>query len=268
MNKLTSPTKLVSIKFITLLVCAVLSFSFIYIVSAQITIVNAAASTSQPAVGSTLTVTITISNVQNLAGIDTTLIWNPSILSLKNVTLNIGDSHTNGVLHGTNLNYDSSNLKSGDIYIQETKVSGSYHLVAQAIGQSNPGFSGSGTIATLTFNVVSAESAGLSLQTDLADHPAAGQNANNIDHQDTAASVTAVAAGSSTTPSSSSTPTLSPSVPELPAVIVIAILISLATAASILAITRINKHKIRQLKSNISPAKEANLTYSITAFQI
>jgi len=239
---MASPTKLTSIKLITLLVCAVFSFSFIYTVSAQTTTVNAATSTSQPAVGSTLTITITISNVQNLAGIDTTLIWDSSVLSLKTAVLNLGDSHSNGVLHGTNLNYDSSNLKSGDIYVQETKVSGSYHLVAQAIGQSNPGFTGSGTIATLTFNVVSAGSAGLSLQTDLADHPVAGQNANNIDHQDISASVTAVAAGSSSSPSSS------PSVPELPAIMLIATLLSFAIAASIFAITRINKHKIESAK--------------------
>jgi hypothetical protein len=114
---------------------------------------NAQASTNQPTVGSTLTVNLTISNVQNLGGIDTTITWNPSVLSLTNSVLNLGDSHSNGVLHRSKLNTDSSNLNSGDIYVQETKVSGSYHLVAQSIGASNPGFTGSGTIATLTFRV-------------------------------------------------------------------------------------------------------------------
>ena len=69
----------------------------------------------------------------------------------------------NGVLHGSNINTDSNNLNSGDIYVQETKVAGSYELVATSVGASTSSFSGSGTIVTLTFNVVSAGSAGLSL---------------------------------------------------------------------------------------------------------
>jgi hypothetical protein len=209
---MTSPINLAPNKIVALLVCALLSFCLIASVSAQSsTTVDAQASTSQPQVGSTLTVTLKISSVQNLAGIDTTLQWTPSVLSLTNVVLNLGDSHSNGVLHGSNLNYDSDNLSSGDIYVSETKVSGSYNLVAQSVGQSTPGFTGSGTIATLTFNVINTGSAGLSLQTDLADHPQAGQIANNIDHQDTADSVTAIVPGSSSSPTPSPVTTASPS---------------------------------------------------------
>ena len=83
--------------------------------------------------------------------------------------------------------------------------------MAQSIGQSNPGFNGSGTIATFTFNAISTGTAGLSLQTDLADHPPAGQIANNIVHQDLADSVTVVIPGSSSSPTPSPTPTTSPS---------------------------------------------------------
>ncbi len=232
-----------------LLICAVLSFCFIYAVSAQSssTVLNAAASTTQPRVGSTLTITLTISNVQNLAGIDSTLTWNSSVLTLSNVVLNLGDSHSNGVLHGSNLNYDSNNLSSGDIYVQETKVSGSYELVAQSIGQSTPGFTGTGTIATLTFNVINVGPAGLSLQTDLADHPPAGQIANNIDHQDTADAVTAVTSGSSSntpTPSPTSTPTSTPSVPEFPSTILIVLLITLAATGIILTTKSLNNRII------------------------
>jgi hypothetical protein len=74
-------------------------------------------------------------------------------------------------------------------------------------------------------------SAGLTLQTDLADHPPAGQTANNIDHQDTASSVTAVAVGSSGTPNSSSTPKSSSTVPEFTSVAAITILLIIATAS-------------------------------------
>jgi hypothetical protein len=122
-------------------------------------------------------------------------------------------------------------------------------------------------MATLTFNVVGEGAAGLSLQTDLADHPSAGQTANNINHQDTASSVTAVAGGTSTTtptsspssspgpsetpnPSSSSNPTQSPTsttgpsptIPELPGVAAITMLIVIATATLALS-TKLVKNK-------------------------
>ena len=187
---MNSPMKLTSTKILVLLACAVFSFASICTVSAQTTVVNAGASTTQPQVGSTLTVTLSISNVQNLAGIDSTLTWNPTVLTLTDTALNLGDSHSNSVLHGSNLNYDGNNLESGDIFVQETKVSGSYNLLAQSIGASNPGFTGSGTIVTLTFNVVGEGAAELSLQTDLADHPPAVQTANNINYQDTESFVT------------------------------------------------------------------------------
>jgi Cohesin domain len=248
---MTNPIKSTSNKIIVLLVCAVLSFCLICSVSAQSsTIMNAQASTNQPTVGSTLTVNLTISNVQNLGGIDTTITWNPSVLSLTNSVLNLGDSHSNGVLHGSKLNTDSSNLNSGDIYVQETKVSGSYHLVAQSIGASNPGFTGSGTIATLTFRVADSGSAGLTLQTDLADHPAAGSTSNLIDHQDTADSVTTVVSGSSNTPTigSSSTPTSktssTPATPEFPIITILIVFIALATTAIALAAKQLNKNKL------------------------
>jgi hypothetical protein len=233
---MTCSINLILKKVIALLVCAVLSFCFVGIVAAQSTTVNAVASTNQPVVGSTLTVTLTISNVQNLFAIDSTLLWNSSVLSLTNVGLNLGDSHSNGVLHGNNLNYDSNNLNSGDIFVQETKVSGSYHLVSTSVGASTSGFTGSGTIATLTFNVVSTGAAGLSLQSELADHPPAGQNANNIDHNDVASSVTAITHGSSTTPT--------PSVPEFSITIIIILFVAITTAGTVIVAKQRNKTKI------------------------
>jgi hypothetical protein len=248
---MANPIKLKSKIFLAILVCVVISFCLINIVSAQGTTVSATANTTQPSVGSTLTVTIAISNVQNLFGIDATLLWNPSVLSLSNVALNVGDSQANAVLHGT-INRDYNTISSGDLYVSETKVSGSYNLVAQSFGHSTPSYTGSGTIATLTFNVIGAGSAGLILTTDLADQAAQGQNANNIAHQDTASSVTAVASASSSTPTSSSTPASSstptssstPSVPEFPNTIIIALFIALAIAVTVLATKKLNKNKI------------------------
>jgi hypothetical protein len=227
-----SPMQL-SQKILTILFCTLFSFCIVQVALAQGTVMTAQASTCQPQVGNTLIVTLKVSNVQNLAGVDITFGWNPSILSLQNTVLNLGDSHSNSVLHGTNIKTDINSVSSGDIYVSEEKVSGSYHLVAQSIGASNPSFSGSGTIVTLTFKVLSTGSAAISLKTELADHPASGATANNIDHQDTADTVTAVAAGTSTTPAS---PT--PTTPEFPTTIVIALAIALVIATAILFIKK------------------------------
>jgi hypothetical protein len=233
-----SPKQL-SKKILIILFCALFSFCLVQGALAQGTVMTAQASTSQPQVGSTLTVTIKISNVQNLAGIDTIFQWNPSILTLQNSMLNLGDSHSNGVLHGTSIKTDINNANPGDIFVIEEKVSGSYHLVAQSIGASNPSFIGSGTIVTLTFKVLSTGSATFSLETELADHPVSGATANNIDHQDTADTVTAVAAGSSGTPTT----------PEFPITTIIALTIALVTATAILSIKKIKKTTANSIKN-------------------
>jgi hypothetical protein len=243
-------------KVLAALICVVLSFCFLYTVSAQSTVVSASASNNQPAVGSTLTVTLYISNVQNLFGLDANLRWSPSVLSLSSVALNVGDSHSNGVLHGR-INRDYNTINFGDLYVNETKVSGSYDLIAQSIGQTTSSFTGSGTIATLTFNVISTGLAGLTLTTDLADKALSGQNANNIAHQDTASSVIAIASSSTSTPSASTTPTSSatplssstpasstsptPTVPEFSNLIIITLLIALAIIVAIIASRKLNK---------------------------
>jgi hypothetical protein len=236
---MTSPKNYIA-KIIVLLTCVLFLFCSICVVSAQSgTIVNASASASQPQVGSTLTVALTIANVQNLGGIDTTLQWNNAVLNLKSSTLNLGG---NGVLHGT-VNTDSNNESPGDILVQENKVAGSYELIATEVGQTYSGFTGSGTIVTLTFDVVGIGSAGLTLQSDLADHPASGQTANNIAHQDTASAVTTIAQGSTGVPTTttSSSPAPSPSVPEFTGIIVLSALVVAASAVIVLSAKRFRK---------------------------
>jgi hypothetical protein len=227
---MANPIKLRSQRILAIFFCVLISFCLICSVSAQSTTVNAAASNTQPSVGSTLTVTISISNVLNLFGLDAILLWNPSVLSLSKIVLNVGDSQANGVLHGT-ITRDYNNINAGDLYVNETQVSGSYELIAQSFGHGTPSFAGSGTIATLTFNVINTGSADLSLQTDLADQAILGKTANNIDHQDTASSVTAVGSGSSSTPS----------VPEFPAISIAVLFIALAVAVSVFNAKKLNK---------------------------
>jgi hypothetical protein len=212
-------------KILVILVSVVLVSCFILSASAQSTVVAAKTSTSQPHVGDTITVVLSISNVQNLFGLDALMAWDSAVLEMTASSLNLGvELHSNGVLHGTQINTNPDNLKSGDIYASEVITSASYHLVAASVGASTSSFSGSGTIVTLTFKVVSVGDSDFQLTSDLADKPASGSVSNNINHQDTVDTVTVV-------------------IPEFPSTAIIAVFFALATAAIILSTKQIKKRQ-------------------------
>jgi hypothetical protein len=249
-----NPSKFASKIIFTILVCILVSFIFVNHVSAQGTVVSAEASTSQTHVGDTLTVTVKISNVQNLFGVDVTINWNQSILSVVSATSQLGvESHSGGVLHETS-SYPIEVVD--DIATQST---GEYHILATSTGSASP-FSGSGTIATLTFRVTNPGSTGLTLTSELSDHPAAGGTANLITHTDTADSVTAVASGPSTSPTPTSTPASSTttqpstSIPEFSniALITIFIIVLSATTATI---------STKKLKSRSMPSTQKTTNF-------
>jgi hypothetical protein len=222
-----NPSKLIVIITFTFLVCTLVSFIFVSSVSAQGTSVRAVASINQLNVGDTLTVTIKISNVQNLFGVDITLSWNPSVLSVVSATSQLGvESHSGGVLHET------SSYQIEVVDDTASQSTGQYHLLATSTGSATP-FYGSGNIAILS----------------LADHPAAGGNANLIIHTDTVDAVSAVISGTSTTPiptstpESSITPQPSASVPEFSNTALIAMLIVVISATVITISTKISKNR-------------------------
>ena len=198
-----------------LVLLAVCSINAVY---AAGTTVKAEASASQPKIGDTLTVNITINNVQNLYGVDVSFSWNTQVLKLIDAQSMLGvETHPDGVLHesGTDTILVAEDSASQD--------AGEYTLTATSVG-SAPAFSGSGTIATLTFNVTSAGATDLNVESELADHPASGQNSNFIDHTDTADSVTTV-------------------VPEFPSIAIIAALITASTAALLVSRKRLTTPK-------------------------
>jgi hypothetical protein len=248
-----TPSRLISKITLTILVCILFSFIFVSCVSAQSTVMKAEASTTQPHVGDTLTVNIKISNVQNLFGVDVTLSWNPSVLSIVSATSQLGvESHPGGVLHET------SSYPIEVVDDTASQSTGQYHLLATSTGSALP-FSGSGTIAIVTFRVINPGSTGLASESELSDHPVAGGNANLMVHTDTADSVTAVTSGTSTTPTptgtqASITPQPSTSIPEFSnaALITILIIVISATVATI-------STKILKSRSILSTQKETNL---------
>jgi hypothetical protein len=201
------------------LVCTLLAVSLVGAVSAQNnTVVRAASSISQPHVGDTLTVNVTISNVQNLYGVDVMLNWNTSVLKVINAKSLLGvESHPEGVLHET---------ASDPLYIAEDTAFqelGEYTLVATSAG-SAPAFNGNGIIATVTFNVTNTGATGLQVISDLSDHPASGQNSNFIAHTDIADSVNVI--------------------PEYPSLIVLTLIIALATAALVFSKKRLSRNQV------------------------
>jgi hypothetical protein len=131
-----------------------------------------------------LTVDITITNVQNLYGLDVSLRWNNSVLEVLSATPHLGvESNPEGVLHEI--------LPDASVYVGEDNASqalGDYHLIAISISPA-PSFNGSGTIATLTFKVASVGHSQLSLETELADRPPLGEHSNLIEHTDVGSSI-------------------------------------------------------------------------------
>jgi len=156
--------------------------------------------------GETVKVNITLSNVQNLYGVDVTLLWDPSALSVQTIDIRLGvESHPDGVLH---------EASSTDIFIHENitdQVNGEYDLVATSVAPA-PSFSGSGNIVIITFNVTNIGHSELILITELGDYNPSGSNL--IDHTDVDGSVDSV-------------------IPEFPSAIAIVIVLILVTAATV-----------------------------------
>jgi len=130
--------------------------------------------------GETITINITLADVQNLYAVDVTLQWNTSVLQVLSANSRLGvESHSDGVLHV-------------DIQIVEDNASqemGQYHLVASSVAPAAP-FSGSGNIAIITFNVTNLGHSELNLTTELADYNPSGSSF--IDHIDVNGTVDSV----------------------------------------------------------------------------
>lgn len=204
--KTPCPLKLQGILFTLLSVLLVLFLiQAVAVQAASGTTVSVVPSTSTPRLGETVTVNITISNVQNLYAVDVTLRWNTSVLQVLNVNSRLGvESHPDGVLHEQLPNYPIEIVD--DTLSQET---GEYHIAATSVN-SVSSFNGSGNVAIITFNVTALGHSELGLESELSDHPASGEHANLMEHTDVAGSVNVI--------------------PEFPSITAVVLLLVLATA--------------------------------------
>jgi hypothetical protein len=217
----------INIIFMTVLVCTFVSMFFFLNVSAQSTAVRAEASTTQPQVGDILSINITISNGQNLFGVDVTFSWNPSSLRLISATPQLGvESHPGGVLH------ESSTFPIEFVNNDASQETAEYHLAATSTGASTPAFSGSGVIAIVKFTVTNSIDAGLTLDNVELSQLESDGSVNLVTPITSVDLVTPVTSGTSVTPAASSTPNVSPTVPEFnaTAVIVTFIIITIVIA--------------------------------------
>lgn len=164
------------------------------------TVISVSPQVSTGNVGETFTINITVSNVQNLYGVDVTLDWNTSILQVVTATNLLGvESHPGGVLHDSvDITEDSASQEIGE-----------YHLVATSVNPADS-FNGSGAIATITFNVTKVGRSDLILLSELADHPLPEEVSTFIDHTDVGGSFDAV-------------------IPEFPSVFAVATLVVIVT---------------------------------------
>jgi len=121
-------------------------------------------------VGQTFTVNISITDAQNLFGLEVTLDWDPSILQLVNTDVQLGvESYPSGVLHEP-------------IYKNKTEGEGKFMLYATSMYRDTTSFNGSGTIVRITFNVTKIGSCNLNLNAKLYNKPPIGEVASSIPH--------------------------------------------------------------------------------------
>ena len=109
-------------------------------------------------VGETVTINISLTEVQNLYGVDVSLSWDASILQIVDADVRLGvEKYSDGVLHENVIIYWS----------KINNTSGKYWLVASSQKPAPP-FSGNGTVVRITFNVTGVGGCKLDLKATLA----------------------------------------------------------------------------------------------------
>jgi len=112
-------------------------------------------------VNEVFSVSIAVSDVQNLYGLDVILSWDPVILEAVNSTSLLGvESHADGILH-------EAILPLRNNFSQDKGI---YNIAGISIGPA-PVFNGDGKAATITFRVKTIGSCELRLNATLASYP-------------------------------------------------------------------------------------------------
>jgi hypothetical protein len=155
------PIEVLSLVTICLLLSPILAVS-----SQMSTVVAVSPSTVSAHLGESFNVTVSLSNVQNLYGLEVILNWDVAVLRVSKVDVRLGvETYSDGVLH------ESSS--SPPIFIAEnnlTQTEGEYSLVATSMAPASS-FSGSGNIVRLTFDPIAVGTSKIDLESQLLDYP-------------------------------------------------------------------------------------------------
>jgi Cohesin domain len=136
-------------------VCSIL-FLALTAKASPTTVVTVEPNSSSAMVGETFSVNVTVVDVENLFGVDATLTWNSTILTLVNCEIQLGQE--GGALNPP-------------IYIAENSSQGSKYTISATSTNPAPSFNGTGIIVRLNFSVLSIGTCKLDLQTQLYDYP-------------------------------------------------------------------------------------------------
>lgn len=141
--------------FLVVMIILVFSQYHVYAVAAA-TVVKVDPNVSSANVSETFTINITVQEVQNLYGLEETLDWNASVLNAVSIDVRLGQA--GGALYNS-------------VYIVEnSSTPGNYRLAATCVNPTPP-FNGTGTIATITFQVINQGNSTLNLTSKLYDYP-------------------------------------------------------------------------------------------------
>ena len=215
MSKFMRYSELTTAPIMVLLLATIcLMFYPILVVSSQVsTAVVVEPSTVSVHLGESFDVTVSLSNVQNLYGLEILLNWNPAVLRVANIDIHLGvETFSDGVLHESSY--------SPPIFIAEnnlTQTRGEYRLVATSMAPA-PSFSGSGSIVRITFEPIILGDSALDLESQLYDYPPVDRDprtSSPLEHTTLGSFVTVEeqtlpSSALTPTPTYTSTPTLTP----------------------------------------------------------
>jgi len=159
--------------FVSLLFMVLFLNHVIPVESAQQTSVQVEPSANFALVGKTFSINVTVSNVQNLYGLEATVYWNASILNLVTVDVRLG--RADGILYNSTA-YPLLKLQN-ETFQQQGK-----YVLAESSQAPAPSFNGSGNVVRLTFNVSRVGSCELSLEAKLASNIITDTGAAPIAH--------------------------------------------------------------------------------------
>jgi hypothetical protein len=150
-----TPKSICSQIILVFLLASFLSIRPVAVQASPDAVVEVVPSTSSTDVGQMFTINVTVVDVQNLYGVETTVYWNSSILQLANFDIRFGQA--DGVLYNPYPPINSS---------QEDQLS----VASTSLPPALP-FNGSGNIVRITFNVTNSGFANIDLEAQLYDYP-------------------------------------------------------------------------------------------------